>query len=185
MWGSGLLVKIDIDWFVLKWWTTAPKPCSVLVSNFLFSQSRKFTFHKKGGTIIKLYVYQVLFVKVQFIKITYMYIVLNKNWYMILVTSLLQFVSLYPYFHLRYSTVWLFPRKTVTAWKVSKCGVISGPYFPVFSANKGEYGPEITTYLDTFHAVSHLDHMIWLIYIISLLFANRRCIQNPFKHPMT
>ena len=111
MWGSGLLVKIDLDWFVLKWWTTAPKPCSVLVSNFLFSQSRKFTFHKKGGTIIKLYVYQVLFVKVQFIKITYMYIVLNKNWYMILVTSLLQFVSLYPYFHLRYSTVWLFPRK--------------------------------------------------------------------------
>ena len=111
MWRSGLLVKIDLDWFVLKWWTTAPKPCSVLVSNFLFSQSRKFTFHKKGGTIIKLYVYQVLFVKVQFIKITYMYIVLNKNWYMILVTSLLQFVSLYPYFHLRYSTVWLFPRK--------------------------------------------------------------------------
>ena len=33
-----------------------------------------------------------------------------------------------------------------TAWKVSKCGVISGPYFPVF-------GPEITPYLDTFHAV--------------------------------
>ena len=90
----------------------------------------------------------------------------NKNWYMILVNSLLQFVSLYPYFHLRYSSVWLFPRKTVTAWKLSKCRVISGPYFPVFSANKGKYRPEITTYLDTFHAVNHLDHMIGLIWYL-------------------
>ena len=52
-----------------------------------------------------------------------------------------------------------------TAWKVSKYGVISGPYFPVFglntgkiiqekfSLNTGKYGPEITAYLDTFHAV--------------------------------
>ena len=159
-------MKIDIDWFVLKWWTTAPKLRSALVWKFLSSQSRKCTYHKKGGTIIKLYVYQVLFVKVQFIKITHMYIVLNKNWYMILVNSLLQFVSLYPYFHLRYSSVWLFPRKTVTAWKLSKCRVISGPYFPVFSANKGKHRPEITTYLDTFHAVNHLDHMIGLIWYL-------------------
>ena len=41
----------------------------------------------------------------------------------------------------------------VTAWKVSKYGVISGPYFPVFGLNTGKYGPEITPYLDTFHAV--------------------------------
>ena len=40
-----------------------------------------------------------------------------------------------------------------TAWKVSKCGVISGPYFPVFSPNTGKYRPEITPYLDTSHAV--------------------------------
>ena len=40
-----------------------------------------------------------------------------------------------------------------TAWKVSKYGVISGPYFPVFGLNTGKYGPEITPYLDTFHAV--------------------------------
>ena len=33
-----------------------------------------------------------------------------------------------------------------TALKVSKYGVFSGPYFPVF-------GPEETPYLDTFHAV--------------------------------
>ena len=33
---------------------------------------------------------------------------------------------------------------------MSECGVISGPYFPVFSVNTGKYGPEITPYLDTF-----------------------------------
>ena len=34
-----------------------------------------------------------------------------------------------------------------------KYGVISGPYFPVFSPNTGKYRPEITPYVDTFHAV--------------------------------
>ena len=38
-----------------------------------------------------------------------------------------------------------------TTWEVSKYGVISGPYFPVFSPNTGKYGPEITLHLDTFH----------------------------------
>ena len=38
-------------------------------------------------------------------------------------------------------------QKAHTAWKVSKYGVISGPYFPVF-------GPEITPYLATFDAVT-------------------------------
>ena len=33
---------------------------------------------------------------------------------------------------------------------MSKYGVFSGPYFP----NSGKYGPENTTYLDTFHAVT-------------------------------
>ena len=41
----------------------------------------------------------------------------------------------------------------ITAWKVSKYGVISGPYFPVFRLNTWIYGPEITPHLDTFHAV--------------------------------
>ena len=40
-----------------------------------------------------------------------------------------------------------------TAWKVSKYGVISGTYFPVFSPNAGRCGPEKTPYLDTFHEV--------------------------------
>ena len=51
--------------------------------------------------------------------------------------------------------------KQITAWKVSKYGVISGPYFPVFglntdwirtesvfSPNTGKYEPETTPYLD-------------------------------------
>ena len=58
-----------------------------------------------------------------------------------------------------------------TARNVSKYGVISGTYFPVFglnterysgiiryltvfSPNTGKYGPEIAPYLDTFHEVT-------------------------------
>ena len=41
-------------------------------------------------------------------------------------------------------------------WKVSKYGVFSGPYFPVFSPNKGKNGQEKNPYLDTFHAVMGL-----------------------------
>ena len=48
----------------------------------------------------------------------------------------------------------LYTLATFTAWKVSKYGVISGPYFPVFGLNTGRYGPEIAPYLDTFHAVN-------------------------------
>ena len=31
----------------------------------------------------------------------------------------------------------------------------SGSYFPVFGLNTGKYGPEKTSYLDTFQAVLH------------------------------
>ena len=53
---------------------------------------------------------------------------------------------------------------------MSKYGVFSGLYFPhsdwmwsdtpylsVFSPNAGKYGPEKTSYLDTFHAVHHSE----------------------------
>ena len=40
-----------------------------------------------------------------------------------------------------------------TAWKVSKYGVFSGPYFPVFGLNTDKYRPEKTPYLDSFHVV--------------------------------
>ena len=49
--------------------------------------------------------------------------------------------------------IFMDPRIQNTAWKVSKYGVISGPYFPVLGLNTGKYGPEITPYLDPFHAV--------------------------------
>ena len=44
-------------------------------------------------------------------------------------------------------------RKELTAWKMSKYGVFSSPYFPVFSLDTGKYGPEKAPYLDIFHAV--------------------------------
>ena len=43
-----------------------------------------------------------------------------------------------------------------------KYGVISGPHFPVFGLNTGKYGPEITPFLDTFHAVIGLvEAALW------------------------
>ena len=42
----------------------------------------------------------------------------------------------------------------LTVWKVSKYGVFSGPYFPVFSSNTGKYGPGKTPYFDTFHTMA-------------------------------
>ena len=55
--------------------------------------------------------------------------------------------------------------KTLTAWKLSKYGIISSPYFPVFNPNTGKYGPEIIPYLDTFHAVTILG-TLWRIGIL-------------------
>ena len=65
--------------------------------------------------------------------------------------------------------------KTGTVWNVSKYGVISRSYFPVlglnteihknlsvFSPNTGKYGPEITPYLDTFHAVG--ISVFWIMF---------------------
>ena len=45
------------------------------------------------------------------------------------------------------------PYEVYTAWKLSKYRVISGPYFPAFGLNAGKYRPDITPYLDTFHAM--------------------------------
>ena len=52
--------------------------------------------------------------------------------------------------NLRYQNIDI---KIYIVWTVSKYGVISGLYFPVFGLNTGKYGPEITPYLVTFHAV--------------------------------
>ena len=66
--------------------------------------------------------------------------------------------------------------KLRTAWKVSKYGVISGPYFPVFGLNTdfvfkpntGKYGPGITPYLDTFHAVLSNQRIIFELNCVSI-----------------
>ena len=43
---------------------------------------------------------------------------------------------------------------------MSKYGVISGPYFPVFGLNTASYGPEISPCLDTFHAVEVVEFFV-------------------------
>ena len=67
--------------------------------------------------------------------------------------------------------------ENTTARKVSKYEVISGTYFPVFglnteryfvslrfSPNAGKYRPEITPYLDIFHAVHESEKIHVLAY---------------------
>ena len=39
---------------------------------------------------------------------------------------------------------------SINAWKMSKCGVFSGSYFPAFELNTGKYGPEENPYSGTF-----------------------------------
>ena len=80
-----------------------------------------------------------------------------------------------------------------TAWKVSKCAVFSGLYFPVvglnkeiysiFNPNKGKWGPEKTPYLDTFHLVKvsvitlfSMSNIIW--YFNTSLPGTRRFCQK-------
>ena len=56
--------------------------------------------------------------------------------------------------------------KTNTVWKVSKYGIFSGPCFAVFGLDTGKYGPEKTTYLDTFHAVKWLINITYFLPIL-------------------
>ena len=55
----------------------------------------------------------------------------------------------------------------ITAWKVPKYGVFSGPYSPVFVLNTGKYGPEKTPYLDIFQAVDLLPMLFLLVLLFS------------------
>ena len=56
---------------------------------------------------------------------------------------------------------------------MSKYGVISGPFFSVFSPNTGKYGPEITPYLDTFHAVKYSSEKFSKIFLKGSLHKNK------------
>ena len=53
----------------------------------------------------------------------------------------------------------------ITVWKVSEYGDISGPYFSVIRLNTGKYIPEITPYLETFHAL-HFSLSIYLAHVL-------------------
>ena len=58
----------------------------------------------------------------------------------------------------------------ITAWKVSKYGVISGP-------NTGKYGPEISLYLDNFHAVNNCgNHKLCFFKFVT---SYKRLIHHP------
>ena len=66
---------------------------------------------------------------------------------------------------------------------MSKYGVISGPYFPVFGLNTGKYESEITPYLDTFHAViitnlSILDICVVHSYTSAGVFCKKTVMEN-------
>ena len=75
-----------------------------------------------------------------------------------------------------------------TTWKVSKYGVSSSLYFPVFSPNEGKYGPEKNPYLDTFHAVLRIRKEVYfsrwssnLLFTKILLTTERRQIEGQFS----
>ena len=65
---------------------------------------------------------------------------------------------------------WLHEKYTSTVWKVSKYGVFSGPYFPVFAQNKEIYGVNLRTQSkyrkirtrkkSTFHGVEDLIELL-------------------------
>ena len=65
---------------------------------------------------------------------------------------------------------------------MSKYGVISGPYFPVFSSNTGKYGPELTAYLDTFHAVQDIQILVFLSFQVFLHVSHSYCLMTEDKH---
>ena len=50
---------------------------------------------------------------------------------------------------------------------VSKHGVISGPYFPVFGQNTGQYGPEITWYFDSYHAWTVMPGILEIFILVA------------------
>ena len=50
--------------------------------------------------------------------------------------------------------------KANAAWNVSKYGVITSPYFPLFVLTTGKSGPKRTLYFNAFHAVKRTKRRI-------------------------
>ena len=55
---------------------------------------------------------------------------------------------------------------------MSRYGVFSGSYFPVFGLNTGIYGPEETPYLNTFRSVLFT---LTCLYLFTLTYPYLRC----------
>ena len=100
---------------------------------------------------------------------------ISKNWNQ---NTLERYPGLPQAFKMEYFNVKLLlgSSQVFTAWKVSQYGVFSGPYFPIF-------GPEITPYLDTFHAVLYLQSFQ---YFVSKFLQNchweEEVTEAPFPH---
>ena len=71
------------------------------------------------------------------------------------------------------------PVTSITAWKVFKYRVFSGPYFPVFGLNTGKYGPEKTSYSDTFHTMYKMHIIMQYTHFESL--NNIHCTKMKFS----
>ena len=56
---------------------------------------------------------------------------------------------------------------------MTRYGVFSGTYFPVFGMNTGKYGPEETPYLNTFHSVLFT---VTCLYLFTLTYPYLRCL---------
>ena len=75
---------------------------------------------------------------------------------------------------------------------MSRYGVISGPYFPVFGLNAGKYGLEITPYLDTFYALKLVSsslkyieaktHLENVTFVTSMSHKRLRCSTTHCEH---
>ena len=50
----------------------------------------------------------------------------------------------------------------LTAWKVFRYGIFSGPYFPLFALNTGKYRPEKTPHLATTRCILKSDVFTFL-----------------------
>ena len=64
----------------------------------------------------------------------------------------------------------------MSALNVSKCGVFSGLYFPVFGLNTKKYAPEKTLYMENFHTVHLHDSPIYRSSSILIISTKKRTV---------
>ena len=85
------------------------------------------------------------------------YTILFKRKWVSWVSTSLEISNSFEKSHLTVQTKKVVVKQTNTARKVSNYGVFSGPYFPVFSPNTGQFGPGKPPYLGTFQVVKADD----------------------------